>query len=78
MQGTASAKHSLILRGSGTRDAIGVIRVLCEKALDHGQELDVCFVDNEKAFDKDWIKMVDILKDLVIDWRDRRLFVNCI
>ena len=42
--------------------------------LDHGKELFVCFVDYEKAFDKvNWVKMMGILKDLGIDWRDRRL-----
>ena len=61
-------------RGCGTRDAIGVMRMLSEKMLDHGKELFVCFVDYEKAFDKvNWVKMMGILKDLGIDWRDRRL-----
>ncbi|XP_037794126.1 uncharacterized protein LOC119589602 [Penaeus monodon] len=32
-------------RGCGTRDAIGVMRILCEKVLDNGKEFDVCFMD---------------------------------
>ena len=62
------------VKGRGTRDAIGVMRMLCEKVLDHGKELYVCFVDYEKAFDRvNWVKMLDILKDLGVDWRDRKL-----
>ena len=50
------------------------MRMLSEKMLDHGKELFVCFVDYEKAFDRvKWVKMIGILKDLGIDWRDRRL-----
>ncbi len=61
-------------KGFGTRDAIGVMRTLCERSLEHGNEVYICFVDFEKAFDRvDWVKMFDILKNLHIDWRDRRL-----
>ena len=53
---------------------LGVMRMLSEKMLDHGKELFVCSVDYEKAFDRvNWVKMMGILKDLGIDWRDRRL-----
>ena len=61
-------------RGCGTRDAIGVMRMLSEKMLDHGKELFVCFVDYENAFDRvNWVKMMGILKGFGIEWRDRRL-----
>lgn len=61
-------------RGCGTRDAIGVMRVLCERSLEHGNDVYICFVDFEKAFDRvNWIKMMEILKSLQVDWRDRRL-----
>ena len=34
----------------------------------------ICFVDYKKAFDRvNWVKVVDILKQLGVDWRDRRL-----
>ena len=34
----------------------------------------ICFVDFEKAFDRvNWIKMFELLKNLHVDWKDRRL-----
>ena len=64
-------------RGCGTRDAIGVMRMLTERCLEHGQEIYICFVDFEKAFDRvNWVKMMKILKSLNIDWRDRRLIME--
>src|SRR3989454_12593552 len=39
-------------KGCGTRDAIGVLRMLCERSLEFGNEIDICFVDFEKAFDR--------------------------
>ena len=64
-------------KGCGTREAIGVMRVLCERSLEYGNDVFVCFVDFEKAFDRiDWITMMNILKRIGIDWRDRRLILN--
>jgi hypothetical protein len=61
-------------KGCGTREAIGVMRLLCERRLDHGNELFICFVDFEKAFDRmNWVKMLEVLKRIGIDWRDRRM-----
>src|SRR6218665_752828 len=46
-------------KGKGTKDAIGAIRVLTERSLQHGQNIYVCFVDYEKAFDRvDWKKLM--------------------
>ena len=60
--------------GLGTRETIEVMRMPSEKAIDHDNELFVCFVDFEKAFDRvEWKRMLNILKDLGVDWRDRRL-----
>ena len=39
-------------KGLGTRDAIGVIRMLVERTLEQSNEMYVCFVDFEKAFDR--------------------------
>ena len=36
--------------GYGTRDAIGVMRTLCERSLEHDNDVYICFVDFEKAF----------------------------
>ncbi len=76
----ARAKHLLgrnqfgFRKGCGTRDAVGVMRTLCERCLENGKEVYICFVDFEKAFDRvDWVKMFEILKSLHVDWRDRRL-----
>jgi hypothetical protein len=61
-------------KGCGTRDAIGVMRMLCERSIEHGNDVYICFVDFEKAFDRvNWVKMMSVLTSLCIDWRDRRL-----
>ena len=61
-------------KGCGTRDAIGVMRTLCERSIEHDKDVYICFVDFEKAFDwVNWVKMFEILKDLHVDWKDRRL-----
>lgn len=63
--------------GVGTRDAIAVMRMMCERGMEHGQDLYICFVDFEKAFDRvRWDKLMLILKDLQVDWKDRRLIYD--
>ena len=48
-------------KGCGTRDAIGVLRMLYERCNEHGKDMYVCFVDFEKAFDRvNWTKMMKI------------------
>ena len=39
-------------KGCGTRVAIGVMRMLCERSLELNNDIYVCFVDIEKAFDR--------------------------
>src|SRR6476469_7659836 len=39
-------------KGCGTRDVIGVIRMICERNLEFGNNAYICFVHFEKAFDK--------------------------
>ena len=56
------------------RDAIGVMRLLGERNIDFKKYVFVCFVDFEKAFDRvNWTKLMEILMQICIDWRDRRL-----
>lgn len=63
--------------GCGTREAIGVMRVLSERSMEFQQELYVCFVDFEKAFDRvNWTKLMMVLRQIGIDWRDRRLIAQ--
>src|SRR6188508_3653606 len=46
-------------KGCGTREAIGVMRTLCEHSLEHDNDIFTCSVDYEKAFDRvDWVKVV--------------------
>jgi len=64
-------------KGRGTRDAIGALRMLTERSLEYGQEVYICFVDYEKAFDRvDWKKLMHALRKRGVDWRDRRLIGN--
>ena len=61
-------------RGSGTREAIAAMRIICERSLEHDQEVKMCFVDFETAFDRTrWNKLMEILKKIDVDWRERRL-----
>jgi len=64
-------------KGMGTRDAIGTLRVLTERSCQNGQDVYICFVDYEKAFDRvDWRRLLHALRRMGIDWRDRRLIGN--
>ena len=64
-------------RGKGTRDAIGMLRIISERTLEIDEELSVCFIDWQKAFDRvNWTKLMQILKEIGIDWRERRLISN--
>jgi len=61
-------------RGKGTRDSIGMMRITAERTLEIDEELCVCFIDCQKAFDRvNWTKLMQILKRIGIDWRERRL-----
>ena len=61
-------------KGCGTREAIAVMNILSECNPEHNQNVYVCFVDFEKAFDRiRWDKLLEILKNIGIDWRDKKL-----
>jgi hypothetical protein len=52
----------------GTRDAIKMLRIISERILDVGEEICICFIDWQKAFDRvKWTKLMDILKKIGID-----------
>ena len=57
-----------VLKERGTRDAIGALRVLMERSLEHNKEIFMLFVDYEKAFDRvDWRKLVKALRRMGVD-----------
>src|SRR6476619_1095884 len=61
-------------KGCGTRDAIGVMRMIYERSLKFGNNIYICFVDFEKAFDRvNSEKMMKVLQSIGVDWRDRRM-----
>jgi hypothetical protein len=61
-------------KGKGTRDAIGMPRIITERTLDIDEEICICFTDWQKAFDHVKLtKLMRILKKTGTDWRKRRL-----
>jgi hypothetical protein len=55
-------------KGKGTRDAIGMLRIISERTVDIGEEICICFIDRQKAFDHvKWTKLMEILKKTGID-----------
>jgi len=60
--------HFKFRRGKGTRDAIGMLRIISERTLEIDEELSVRFIDWQKAFDRvNWTKLMQILKKIGID-----------
>ena len=54
-----------------------MLRIISERTLEIDEELCVCFVDLQKAFDRvNWTKLMHILKRTGIDWGERRLISN--
>jgi len=64
-------------KGVGTKEAIGVMKILCVRSLEFENEVCICFVDLEKAFDRvNWTKMMEVLRRIGVDWRDRRMIIE--
>jgi len=64
-------------RGKGTKGAIGMLRIISERTVEVDEELCVCFIDWQKAFDRvKWTKLMQLLKGTSIDWCERRLISN--
>ena len=58
----------------GMHDAVAALKVMCERSLENIYKVCVCCVDFEKAFDQiNWVKLVTILADTGVDWRDRNV-----
>ena len=54
-----------------------MLRIILERTLEIDEELCVCFIDWQKAFDRvNWTKLIQILKGTGIDWRERRFISN--
>jgi hypothetical protein len=54
-----------------------MLRIISERTLEIDEKLSVCFIDWQKAFDRvNWTKLMQILKENGIDWRERRLISN--
>ena len=50
------------------------MRIIAERTLEIDEELCVCFIDWQKAFDRvNWAKLMHIIKKTSIDWCKRRL-----
>jgi hypothetical protein len=51
-----------------------MMRIISERTLVIDEELCACFIDLKKAFYRDnWTKLMQIVKGIGIDWRERRL-----
>ena len=56
---------------------LGMLRIISERTLEIDEELCVCFIDWQKAFNRvNWTKLMQILKGNGIDWRETRLISN--
>ncbi|PNF28887.1 hypothetical protein B7P43_G03849 [Cryptotermes secundus] len=50
------------------------MRIIAQRTLEIDEERCACFIDWQKAFDRvNWTKLMQILKETDIDWRERRL-----
>ena len=54
-----------------------MLRIISEQTLEMDEELNVCFIDWQEAFDRvNWTKLMQTLKETGNDWRERRLISN--
>ena len=58
-------------KGKGTRNTIGLMRIISERVLDVKEKMCLCFIDWQKAFDRvDWTKLLEMLKNTGVNWRE--------
>ena len=63
-----------LMKGSGTRNAIFILKMLCERAIQVQEDLYITFLDYKKAFDKVKDKeLLKMLQDIGIDNKDLRV-----
>ena len=63
--------------GMGTREAIFNLRNLCEKSLEVNQDVYICFIDYQKAFDRVFHQnLIDMLKNTEMDSKDICILQN--
>jgi len=61
----------------GSRNAIFMLRMLCEQSIEHQQDVFLCFIDYQKAFDKmRHTQLLTILKRIGIDGKNFRIIRN--
>ena len=65
------------MNDTGTRNAIFILRNVCERAIKVNKDLYFCFIDFNKAFDKvRHNKLLNMLQDLDMDGKDIRFVRN--
>ena len=65
------------VKGKGTRNAIFIIRMLTERAIEMQKDVYMCFIDYEKAFDRvRHTDLIEILQRINLDGKDIRLINN--
>ncbi|KAL1448655.1 hypothetical protein WDU94_014027 [Cyamophila willieti] len=63
--------------GKGTREAILALRLITEEGMRVNKPVYIAFVDLQKAFDNvNWNLMMNILKNIDVKYKDRRLIYN--
>ena len=63
--------------GKGTREGIFNIRTICERAIEVGKDIHICFIDYAKAFDTlEQSKMIECLKESDLDGKDLQISTN--
>ena len=64
-------------KGSGTRNAIFVLRTLGERMIEKGNSLYICFIDFVKAFDRvSHCKLIQIMKEIGIPTEETNIITN--
>ena len=71
------ADQSEFWKGKGTRDDIGLLRIILERVLDVKEEMCLCFIDWQKAFDHvNWTKLLEMHRNIGVNRRECQLIRN--